>query len=109
MGAREISLTRGYVAIVDDDDYELVSRFKWQACVRKHTVYAQRYIRRPDGKKTAQLLHRMLMNVTDPAIQIDHRDHDGLNNTRSNLRVCSHAENQHNTRKHNDGRSRFKG
>jgi len=106
---REIPLTRGYVAIVDDDDYELVSRFKWQAGVRNHTVYAQRSFRGPDGRKTMQSLHRMLMNLTDPAIQIDHRDHDGLNNSRSNLRACSHAENQRNVRKRNGGSSRFKG
>jgi hypothetical protein len=101
---KEIPLTKGYVALVSDADYERVSQFKWQAKVNHHTVYARG---RVDGKD--QFLHRIIMNVTDPMIYIDHRDHDGLNNQRKNLRVCSRSQNMSNQRKIRATSSQFKG
>src|ERR1043165_2122866 len=86
---REIPLTQGYVALVDDCDYEWLSQWKWCAHVAKggRTAYAFR------AKGIA--MHRVIMNAPE-GMDVDHRDHNGLNNTRANLRICTHAENQRN-------------
>ncbi len=102
---KEIPLTRGYVALVDDEDYERVSQFKWYASVRRKTVYAQREV-----GGTAQKMHRLILGLEpgDKSL-VDHVDHNGLNNCRSNIRVCTHAENQRNVEKHCDNTSGWKG
>jgi hypothetical protein len=106
---REIPLTKGYVALVSDEDYERVSRFKWYADVGSQTVYGRRTIRNMDGKRTQLGMHRFVMGVTDPNIEVDHRDHNGLNNQQENLRVSSRSQNMSNTRKQQGTSSQFKG
>lgn len=102
-----ISLTRGYVAIVDDEDYEQVSGRKWYAQVATHTVYAVRdnWAR---GVKTAVSMHRVIVGAK-PGEQVDHVNHDGLDNRRSNLRLCVGFQNQGNRRKQQGTSSQFKG
>jgi hypothetical protein len=102
---REISLTKGYVALVDDCDYERVSQFKWRAHVRRKTVYAVRGVGR-----TMQQLHRFILNL-EPCdkCKVDHRDRNGLNNCRGNLRVCTHGENLRNQDKHSNNTTGWKG
>lgn len=91
---KEIQLTKGYVAIVDDGDYELVSRHAWRARVKKSgAVYAQTHGFRSDGKKTTLSMHRLIMGVTDSKVQIDHINGIGWDNRRSNMRTCTNAEN----------------
>lgn len=95
---KEIPLTKGYVAIVDDEDYELVSCRKWRATVgRSGCVYAISYTRNADGKKSTVSMHRLLMGVTDPKINVDHISGNGLDNRRSNMRLCTRAQNAWNT------------
>jgi hypothetical protein len=89
---KEIPLTKGYVALVDDEDYERVSVLKWSACVHDRRVYA---MRRPDRKTV--YLHRFIMNAPVGST-VDHQNHDGLDNRRENLRICSNAENVANQR-----------
>lgn len=55
------------------------------------------------------MLHRFLLNVTDPSVKVDHRDGDGLNNVRSNLRTCTDRQNGANSRKWPACSSTFKG
>lgn len=105
---KTISLTQGFVALVDDADYERVSAFKWSASKTKSNVYGVRKIRTPEGRTTSQLLHRFVMGVTDPEIDVDHGDHDGLNCQRSNLRKCVGGENDGNRTK-THGSSQYKG
>ena len=105
---KNIPLTQGFVAIVDDADYGRVSAHKWCATRAKTNVYGIRKLRTPEGRTTSQLLHRFIMGVTDPAIDVDHKDHDGLNCQRHNLRKCVRGENDGNRRK-TRGASRFKG
>lgn len=106
---KTLPLSQGYVAIVDDSDYALVSQWKWHAQPRPDTVYAFRNIN-IRGKYKGVRLHRLIMGVTDPKIEVDHIDGDGLNNTRANLRLATKAQNQANSRKRRDGKSsRFKG
>ena len=54
-------------------------------------------------------MHREILGLTDPKIQCDHRDGNGLNNTRSNLRACSQKENLYNHRKYSTNTSGMAG
>ena len=95
---KEISLGRGYIAIIDDQDFELINQYKWFALVRKGklSAYAQANSRKPNGKKTVLKMHRLIMGLTDPKILVDHIDQDGLNNRRANLRTATSSENNRN-------------
>lgn len=89
---KEIQLTQGKVAIVDDDDYELVSQYKWHATQRHNTWYAETNSKggRVGRKKIA--LHRLIMQPPDDMV-VDHWDWNGLNCTRENMRICTNLEN----------------
>lgn len=89
-----VPLSRGHIALVDDADAERVLAHKWSARPVGKTVYAQRSVRRDDGRWTTQLLHKFL---TGYAIT-DHRNGDGLDNRRANLRDATHAQNLSNRR-----------
>jgi hypothetical protein len=112
---REIKLTKGYVALVDDEDFARVNQWKWQAHVltRKDesvlAVYARRYIL-GTGKAGAakQYLHRFILGTTDPKERVDHKDHNGLNCRRYNLRD-SQGRNNQNQRLKPSNTSGFKG
>ena len=86
----EIELTKGYVAIVDEPDYELISSYKWTASVKPHTVYAYR---KENGK--TRYMHMDIMKYAFP-YECDHIDGNGLNNSRNNLRIVSHRTNSQN-------------
>ena len=105
---KTITLTQGFVAFVDDDDYDRVSAFKWTASKTKTTVYAVRKVKTASGRTTSQLLHRFLTGVANPRVQVDHKDHNGLNNQRDNLRPGVCGENCGNRRK-SRGASQYKG
>jgi hypothetical protein len=112
---KKLPLSKGYVAVVDDEDFERVGRFKWHARVHLRadgtikSVYARRNVVAPSGVRTGELLHRVILGVTDPKIQIDHRDHDGLNCRRFNLRTATVSQNQCNGKKRCDNTTGFKG
>lgn len=106
---KEIPLTRGFVALVDDGDYESVSQWKWCAQDHGRTTYAVRSVRDfPGAKRRRIYLHRFLMNAADNQ-EIDHANGDGLDNTRSNLRLCTTTENKWNRRKFTPTTSKYKG
>jgi hypothetical protein len=93
---REIPLTKGYVALIDDDDFELVSAHKWSAIVHRNPsgsvyVYAHRTVV-IDGRQVQLRLHRFLMDAK-PGELVDHKDSDGLNNQRHNIRHCTRTQN----------------
>ena len=89
---KEIKLTKGYVTLVDDDDYDYLSQWSWWAHKKDDgTFYAERryYI----GKQqVCVLMHRIIMK-TPKGLVVDHIDHNGLNNQKSNLRNCTHKQN----------------
>lgn len=87
---KEIPLTQGFVAIVDDEDYSRVSQFKWYVMKRRRSVHAGRTIRRPDGGETTRYLHKEILST---AARVDHRDGNGLNNRRENLRAATTKQN----------------
>ncbi len=91
-GLALVPLTRGYVATVDEADAAAIAGWNWSAdvCPRRKAVYAKRTARTPDGPRIV-LLHRFLWSAwgNDPADEIDHRDRDGLNCRRGNLRAAT--------------------
>lgn len=95
---RQVCLTKGFVALVDDDDYDYVARYKWRVQRRKNHCYAIRHSYE-GGKQRTRYMHREIMGVRDPKIEVDHVNHDGLDNQKSNLRACTRAQNRQNARK----------
>lgn len=92
-----VPLTKGYVAIIDAADVELVSGRSWHAREMGGRVYAVWTLER-DGCKRAIYMHRLLGGVEpDDPREVDHREGVGLDNRRSNLRACSHQQNLANT------------
>ena len=105
---KKIPLTQGQFTIVDDEDYEPLMKFKWCAYKDRNTFYACRNVRIGSGQRKLQM-HRHLLGVDDPTIQIDHRNGDGLDNQRANLRKCTNAQNQMNQRLSRANTSGYKG
>lgn len=82
-------------AIVDDEDYERLNKFKWSLQEGKNTYYAARNDK-SSGKRKYIYLHRAVLNVTDSKILVDHINGNGLDNRKSNLRLCNNSKNQAN-------------
>ncbi len=100
---KEIPLTRGKFALIDDEDFELIMRHEWKYTSSKNKhEYA-----RSTGRESIRM-HSYIMNCPDGKV-VDHRDGNGLNNQKNNLRVCSAIQNSYNTRKSKAGRNKFKG
>lgn len=110
--ARTIPLTHGYVAIVDDEDYEWLSWYKWRVTFGPNVAYAIRNLlahEREPGTKGVSRMHRMVLGVDGTSVPpIDHINHDGLDNRRANLRLCTSGQNKANGRSF-VGASSFKG
>lgn len=104
---KEIPLTQGKVALVDDDIYEWANRYKWHAHRINHTYYAHRTTGYGPSKKLVQL-HREIMN-TPAGVYVDHVNGDGLDCRRINMRHATASENARNTSKRSDNTSGFKG
>jgi hypothetical protein len=98
----ELELTNGYTATVDDKDPKKPWRFHWWAYEDKRkdgtvrTVYARRWEGNSRTNRKLIHLHRFLLGVKNPEVEVDHKDGNGLHNKRRNLRKSSHAQNQHN-------------
>jgi|SRR5271157_1721466 len=107
---KEIELSQGYVALVDDEDFESVSEFGWSAHVhlRKDDSIRSVYAVRQVTPHKSQRMHRFILGVEDSAVKVDHKDHNGLNNQRYNLRTTKTQNNQ-NARIRPDNTSGFKG
>jgi hypothetical protein len=97
--AKGIPLTQGYVALVDDEDYEELSKYKWHVWKRysNSRPYAVRHHTKQDGTHTTVKMHRQVTGAP-PDAEVDHRNHDTLDNRRSNLRLVTHTQNQQNRR-----------
>jgi hypothetical protein len=111
---KEIELTQGKCALVDDEDYERLSAFKWYAArdrrnEGKSTWYAATKLPRGlGGGQTTLKMHRFLMDAP-PGMDVDHKDHNGLNNRRNNLRLCTRRQNSQNRVKQANSASWYKG
>lgn len=104
---KEIKLTQNQVALVDDEDYECISRWKWYAVKCGSKFYAV-HVSCENGYHIRHLMHRVVMGA-HCGTQIDHINGDGLDNRKQNLRFCDNAENQHNRHVSIRNTSGFKG
>lgn len=103
----EVPLTKGYVAVIDDEFSELILQHCWRVLVQPHGQYAIAALPRRNGKQQTLSMHRLILGAGSGQ-QVDHIDRDGLNNTRGNLRFCTTAQNAQN-RRHRGGVSQYRG
>jgi hypothetical protein len=101
---KSITLTQGRIALVDDSDFEYINQWKWYAALSTHTSYA---MRRDKNGKTVYM-HRVITNAPQ-GMDVDHLNRDGLDNRRSNLRVCTTAENTRRSYKKSTNKTGYKG
>jgi len=101
ISGKRIPLTQGQFAIVDDDDYEELSQYKWQAHWNPgtHSFYVVRSEYSPNGTKSTVLMHRHILGLElGDGKHTDHIDHNTLDNRRANIRIVTRNQNQHNRR-----------
>lgn len=101
-----IPLRGGHFAIVSNVDFSELLKFKWLLVVCKHTNYARRF---DSETKKYVSMHRQILGLTDPKILTDHKNGNGLDNRRENLRPCNAEENARNQRISKRNTSGFKG
>jgi len=92
---KRIKTKSGETVKVDDLDFDFLNQFTWY--LEKGNTRGTEYARAYTNKKWVKM-HRLIMGVTDPKLLVDHMDHNGLNNQRDNLRVCTNSQNQMNRR-----------
>ncbi len=110
---REVPLTKGKVALIDDEDFERVSQYKWLTRKIRHYCYASRDIelpRKADGRRRRRrvFLHRFIMNPPGDMC-VDHINGDPLDNRRVNMRICTPTENKRNRGANRGKKTLYKG
>ena len=106
---KKIKLTQNKYALVDDNDFEELNKFKWHALKDENTFYTGRKIWDKNTKKQKMItMHRVIMK-TPKGKETDHIDRNALNNQRSNLRIVTHSQNQMNKGMGKNNTSGFKG
>ncbi len=114
---REIQLTQGQVALVDDEDFERVNQYKWYAHKssssppsKKRYFYGFYAVRNVNvgGKREGIRLHRFILDAPS-GVTVDHINGNTLDNQKSNLRLCSDAENSRNRAFQSNNTTGFKG
>jgi hypothetical protein len=103
MEVYEKHLPGGFRLLVDAADRDLADSSTWHPVTKRKCVYAVRY-----SRPRSLYLHQLLVAV-GPDQQVDHRNHDGLDNRRSNLRISTRSQNQANRRIPRNNTSGFKG
>jgi len=109
---KEIALTQGKIAFVDDEDFDRINAHKWCAFrdSKNGMFRATRGVYLSKGKGKNFSMHREVLGTTDPKIHVDHIDGNPLNNTKENLRESTPSENLRNrTRKNAANSSGFRG
>jgi hypothetical protein len=96
---KEIQLTKGYITLIDDDDFYKIAQFKWQY----NMGYAQAHM----GNKTVYL-HRYIMYASD-GVLVDHINRNSLDNRKENLRFVTQSQNGMNREKYSNNTSGYKG
>jgi len=104
---KEIPLTQGKVALVDDEDFEWLRKYQWVAKADGRTHYAHCTIRQ-DGDVKMLLMHRLVMKAL-ARLYVHHINTNGLDNRHSNLKVCTSSQNAMNRRKRTKCSSKYKG
>lgn len=100
---KRIKLTKNKVAIVDNSDFDRVKQFKW--------YFEHGYARRDAGgrkNKTRIYMHRFILGLNGKEV-VDHKNRNGLDNRRSNLRLCNQSLNLANQKINTLNTSGYKG
>lgn len=100
---KTIQLTQNKITIIDDEDFELISQYKW--------YYGNRYAlsgSKIKGKQCTVYMHRLVMNAQE-GDEVDHINLDKLDNRKLNLRFCTRSGNMQNSKKHKNNTSGHKG
>ena len=105
---KEIQLTQGKVALVDDDMYEYLNQWKWSYGKSPTGENAYRHTHNGRFYRSNIVMARLIMKAP-PDLEVDHIDHNALNNQKYNLRICTHAQNDRNSKIRNDNTSGYKG
>jgi hypothetical protein len=104
---KEIPLTKGKVALVDDEDYDklMALGYKWSAMDNKgYQFYATGF-----GNGKSVMMHRVILGITDRKVFVDHADGNGLNNRRGNIRPASRSQNAANRKLRKDSKMPYRG
>lgn len=98
-----------HVALIDDEDWPLVQQYKWHIAYMNGNMYAHTEFSIANGQtRKVVSLHRLIMGI-DSVLGVDHKDHNGLNCVRSNMRFATVQQNAANSRIRSDNRSTYKG
>ena len=111
-----------HTVLYDEEDREIIEGYKWQIRKKSQTYYVCAKVYGPDkdewyisptsGKRQRKRktirMHRLITKCPK-GLQVDHINHNGLDNRRKNLRICNNVQNQWNRRKGNNNNSGFKG
>lgn len=109
---KAILLTQNKFALVDDADYNWLNQWKWRVAKSdsRHTCYAVRAVTASKSRRRCEHMHRLILGLrVEDTREVDHRDGNGLNNQKSNLRFCTRTQNRKSRRKWIKGTSRYKG
>ena len=95
---KRIPLTQGEFAIVSDSDFDWLSKYKWTYSESRYSTGVAFRSIKINGRWLHAYMHRMIMDAK-PGEEVDHINHNRLDNRRENLRICTHAQNNWNKRK----------
>lgn len=90
---REIVLTNKQIALVDDDDFEQLNQFRWHPVNRRSTAYAARNYWDSHKKQSVTVQMHSDIIETPAGLKVDHKNGNGLDNRRDNLRLCTNSQN----------------
>jgi G3E family GTPase len=99
----KLQLPTGEFVFFDREDAALIRRYRWTKLETSHNIYAV-----ARGSKGTVYMHRLLLKVKDD-LRVDHRDGNGLNNRRRNLRKATSQQNNQNAKARRSGSSKYKG
>jgi len=106
---KQIPLTQGYFSVVNDDDYEFLMQWKWHAVIEESgRICAVRNSPSINGRSKLLYMHRIILDAPGDKV-VDHKNGNALDNQRSNLRICTQAENVRNRGKARNNSSGFCG
>jgi hypothetical protein len=103
-----IELYGGLKAFIDKEDFERVSKFKWSPSKDGERIYVKTRHRISPNKYTNFQLHRLVLNAPKGK-DVDHINHNTLDNRKSNLRLCTRGENKINSLKKITNKTGYKG
>lgn len=111
-----IITTRKYgdkVFLFDDEDQHIVDSYRWYAIranKNSDVFYTRTHVPKADGTRATVCASRLfLASKLAPGLVVDHINHDGMDNRKSNLRICTHAENMRNRSRSKNASNAYKG